>query len=175
MVELGRADKHEARCGGLPVSQKPLPPLHIEWTPGFARAVNITTGQSAEASAISALGPILNGQSQALVGVGHSHIFLKSVRLPKATAQDTRNILGVQIGQMFPLPADQLSFDFIQTEDQTVDGWLTVVGAIRSNDLREIRADCLLSASCLSHWLRQPWRPARGDPTVWSWNEAGPG
>jgi Tfp pilus assembly protein PilN len=123
------------------VSQKPLPPLHFEWTPGHVRAVNITTGQTAEATTVSGLGPILNGQPQALVGVGHSHIFLKSVRLPKATAQDTRNILGVQIGQMFPLPADQLSFDFIQTDDQTVEGWLTVVGAIRSNDLREIRAE----------------------------------
>jgi len=123
------------------VSQKPVSPLHLEWTPDSVRAVNIQTGQKAEAANIAGLGSILSGQPQAIIGIGHSHIFLKSLRLPRATAADTRSILGVQIGQLFPLPADQLSFDFIPTEDQTVEGRLTVVAAMRASDLRHLRAE----------------------------------
>jgi hypothetical protein len=123
------------------VSQKTVSPLHLEWTPGAVRAVNIVTGEKAEAENVASLGSILNGHKQALVGIGPSHIFLKSLRLPRAAAADLRSILGVQIGQLFPLPADQLSFDFVKTDDQTVDGWLTVVGAIRSADLKQVRAE----------------------------------
>lgn len=113
--------------------------LHLEWTPGWVRAADRTTGQSAEAARLSELGPILSGHHQALVGIGRSRIFLKTVRLPKAAPDDLRRILSVQMGQMFPLSADQLAFDFFQTTDQTTDGWLTVVGAVRAADLRELR------------------------------------
>jgi len=42
---------------------------------------------------------------------------------------------------LFPLPADQLAFDFIQTADQTADGCLTIIGAMRADDLKRLRAD----------------------------------
>ena len=123
------------------MSQKTVAPLHLEWVPGYVRAINIVTGETAEAETVAGLGPILNGQKQALVGIGPNHIFLKALRLPRAAAADLRSILGVQIGQLFPLPADQLSFDFVRTDDQTPDGWLTLVGAIRSVDLKQVRAE----------------------------------
>jgi hypothetical protein len=61
---------------------------------------------------------------------------LKAIRLPKALPEDLRRIIGVQLGQLFPLAADQLSFDFIQTSNQDQEGFLTLVGAIRAEDLR---------------------------------------
>ena len=115
-------------------------PLHLEWTPGWVRATDIATGRTAEGDRLSALTPLLNGHRQALVGVGRPRVFFKALRLPKAAPDDLRRILAVQLGNLFPVPPDQLAFDFLQTADQTPDGWLTLVAAIRADDVREIRA-----------------------------------
>ncbi len=116
-------------------------PVHVEWTPGGVRAVNIATRETAEAARLSDLGPILNGHGRPLIGIGRRDVFLKSVRLPRADPDDLRRILGVQMGQLFPLPPDQLSFDFFQTADQTGEGCLTVVAAMRGADLKRLEAD----------------------------------
>ena len=116
-------------------------PVHVEWTPGGVRAVNIATRETAQGLRLSDIGPILNGHGHPLVGVGRRDVFLKSVRLPKADPEDLRRILGVQLGQLFPLPPDQLSFDFFQTADQTAEGWLTVIAAMRGEDLKRLQAD----------------------------------
>jgi len=116
-------------------------PLHIEWTPHWVRAVNIATGQTSGAPTLRELGPILSGHRDVIAGIGRSSVFLKTLRLPRAEPDDLRRILEVQLGQNFPLPANELSFDFIQTTDQTVEGLLTMVAAIRAEDLRRIRED----------------------------------
>jgi Tfp pilus assembly protein PilN len=99
------------------------------------------TGKTAQGESFDDVAPILSGQRSALVGVGRSHVFLKSTRLPRASVDDLRRILAVQIAQIFPLPADQLAFDFFQTADQSTEGLLTVVAAMRADDLRTLRAD----------------------------------
>ena len=116
-------------------------PVHIEWTPGGVRAVNIVTRETTQAARLSDLGPILGGHEHPLVGVGRRDVFLKSVRLPKADPDDLRRILGVQLGQLFPLPPDLLSFDFFQTADQNAEGCLTIVAAMRGEDLKRLQAD----------------------------------
>lgn len=123
------------------MSNSKQPSLHIEWAPGQVRAVNITTGQSGSGARLSDLTSLFSGQREALVGVGRSLVFLKAVRLPKAIPDDLRRILSVQIGQLFPLPSDQLAFDFFQTADQNGDGVLTVVAAMRSQDLTQLHTE----------------------------------
>ena len=123
------------------VSRITQSPVHVEWTPGGVRAVNIATRETAQGVRLSDIGPILNGHGHPLVGVGRRDVFLKSVRLPKADPEDLRRILGVQLGQLFPLPPEQLSFDFFQTADQTAEGWLTVVAAMRGEDLKRLQAE----------------------------------
>jgi len=129
MIKLSRASK---------LTQSPV---HIEWTAGGVRAVNIATRETAQAARLSELGPIIAGHGHPLIGVGRRDVFLKSVRLPKADPDDLRRILGVQLGQLFPLPPELLSFDFFQTADQTAEGWLTVVAAMRGEDLKRLQAD----------------------------------
>ena len=68
-------------------------------------------------------------------------VFLRAVRLPKGAPDVLRQIIGIQTMQSFPLPAEQLTFDFIQTDDTNAEGTLTVVAAVRSEDLRRIRVD----------------------------------
>lgn len=115
--------------------------MHLEWTPDGVRAVNIATHQSADAAHLSALGPILDGAERPLIGIGRRAVFLKSLRLPKADREDLRRILSVQMGQIFPLPAELLAFDFVQTDDLSPEGCLTVVGAMRGDDLRRLHAE----------------------------------
>ena len=116
-------------------------PLHIEWTPSWIRALDISSGLTVQGETFEDVASALTGHRQALVGVGRSNVFLKSVRLPRAGADDLRRILGVQVGQLFPLPPDQLAFDFFQTSDTTAEGCLTVVAAMRADDLRTLRAE----------------------------------
>jgi hypothetical protein len=123
------------------MSKKAASPLHIEWSVGWVRALNVATGEVAVASSLQGLGNILRGHREALVGVGRKLVFLKAIRLPKAAPDDLRRIVTVQLAQIFPLPADQLVFDFMQTGDVTEEGSLTVVAAIRADDLRQIHAD----------------------------------
>lgn len=120
--------------------RKSLPPaVHIEWSPSWVRAVDIVTGKTAEGTNLGELGTVLNGQKEALVGIGRNAVFLKTVRLPKATPEDLRRIIAVQIPQLFPLSANEISFDFLQTSDITPDGCLTLVAAMRADDLRQMR------------------------------------
>ena len=125
----------------LRASRNAAPTLHLEWTPTSVRALDVNSGASSDAATISALGPILQGRGPVLVGIGRRAVFLKAVRLPKAAYEDVRRIVGVQLGQWFPLPPDQMAFDFLQTGDVNADGCLTVVAAVRSDDLKRLLAD----------------------------------
>lgn len=121
---------------------KKAPSLHIEWNPGGrVTALDAGTGRSLSASNLSELTEVTVGHKDALVGIGRGSVFLKSVPLPKAAPEDLRRILSVQVGQLFPLPADQLAFDFVQTGEPFGDGFLTVIAAVRADDLRALSAD----------------------------------
>jgi Tfp pilus assembly protein PilN len=117
------------------------PSLHIEWTPSRVRALDTATGKRAEAATLAEVGSVTGGHRDALVGVGRGSVFLKTVSLPKAAPEDLRRILSVQIGQIFPLPADQLAFDFHQTSEHGPDGFVTLVAAVRADDLRALHTD----------------------------------
>jgi hypothetical protein len=123
------------------MSKKDAVPLHIEWTPGWVRAVNIATGDRAEAVTLKKLGQITVGQKEAIVGIGRKIVFLKSIRLPKALPEDLRRIISVQLSSFFPLSSDQLSFDFIQTANQNPEGYLTIVAAIKADDLKLLHTE----------------------------------
>ncbi|GAB4459638.1 MAG: hypothetical protein OHK0029_22450 [Armatimonadaceae bacterium] len=117
------------------------PSLHIEWSPNRVRLLDTATGKEAEAASLAELKGFFGGQSAAIVGVNHARVFLKTLRLPKATPDDLRRILSVQVGQIFPLPADQLAFDFHQDTDQNADGCLTLIAAMRSADLKQLGSE----------------------------------
>jgi hypothetical protein len=121
------------------MSRRDTAGLHVEWTPGVVRAIRVSDGRTAEGTHLGDLDSVLSGGRDALVGIGRTAVFLKTIRLPKAAPDDLRRILGVQLGQHFPLPADALAFDFIQTHDQNADGWLTLIAAVRADDLRALK------------------------------------
>jgi hypothetical protein len=118
-----------------------MPTLHIEWTPGRVRALDLASGREASGVSLGDLGGILSGHRTALVGIGRGATFLKVLGLPKAAPAELRTLLTMRLGQLFPLPANQLAFDFFQTTEQVPDGLLTLVAAIRSTDLKQLQTE----------------------------------
>jgi Tfp pilus assembly protein PilN len=120
------------------MSKRTAPELHLEWASGQVQAVDVAANKTANGVTPADLAPLFSGRRDALVGLGRGLVFMKTVRLPKALPDDLRRILAVRMAQLFPLPPDQLAFDFIQTNDQTDEGFLTLVGAVRSRDLDQL-------------------------------------
>lgn len=118
-----------------------LPTLHLEWAPGSVLALDRADNRTARGADISELGRFIKGHKEALVGVSRSSVFLKTIRLPKATPEELRRLVNLRLGQLFPLPASELAFDAFQTNDQSMEGWLTVVAAMRSQDLVQLRSE----------------------------------
>lgn len=122
------------------MSRKSNPTIHVEWSHQKVTAVDVASGKVITRDTLLELSSTLGKSREVLVGVSRNLVFLKAVRLPKAAPEDLRKILEVQVGQIFPLPANQLTFDFYQTTDQSSDGMLTVVAAIRTEDLLQLKS-----------------------------------
>jgi hypothetical protein len=90
---------------------------------------------------LSDVSSIFSGQRDVVIGIGRSAVFLKTVSLPRAAAEDLRRLVSLQVAQMFPLPPDQLAFDAYQTTTRTSEGWLTVVVAVPADDLRLLNSE----------------------------------
>jgi Tfp pilus assembly protein PilN len=75
----------------------------------------------------------------ALVGIGRERTFIKTVRLPKVSGDDLRQLVFVQWKSLFPIEEADAAFCAHQTSDVTAEGILTVVAAVRTSDLIAIR------------------------------------
>ncbi|MDX1931446.1 MAG: PilN domain-containing protein [Capsulimonadales bacterium] len=123
------------------MSGKRQPSLYIEWSPGRVRAMETVGRRQASGETLSDIVAVLGGHRDALIGIGRGTVFLKTLSLPKAMPEDLRRLVSVRIGEMFPLPADQLSFDLLQTGERTPEGFLTLIAAVRADDLRMLQSE----------------------------------
>ena len=114
------------------------PSIHVEWAPGRVQAVDVSNGRRRTAATLGELTSFFSGHKSILVGISRQQVFMKAVALPKAAPDDLRRILSIQLGQHFPLPSDQLSFDFYQTNVRSDDGFVTMLAAVRAVDLRQL-------------------------------------
>lgn len=122
------------------MSKRENPTIHIEWSHNRVTAVDTHTGQVVTRDSLLELSGVFGKSKDVLVGISRSLVFLKAIRLPKADPDDVRKMLEVQLGQFFPLPASQLTFDCYQTTDHNVEGSLTLVAAIRTEDLIQLKS-----------------------------------
>ena len=123
------------------MTSRTLPTLHLEWAPGAVLALDRGDNRQARGANIAELGRFVRGHKEALVGVSRGCVFLKTLRLPRATPEELRRLLSLRLGQLFSLPASELAFDAIQTDDQNHEGWLTLVAAMRAQDLVQLRGE----------------------------------
>ncbi len=131
--------------GGDPLSKVATSSLFVEWSPDGVRVWNAESGRIAEGRNLDAVAGSLAGHRNAIVGVARTHCFTKRIPLPKANSEDLRRLLQVQIGQHSPLPADQVSFDFVATGEPLGDGYAVLLCMMRTGDLRQLR-DALAKA-----------------------------
>ncbi len=69
------------------------------------------------------------------VAISRRSAFVRAYRVPNAGKAEIRRIISMQIGQIFPIAANELAFDFHLTHDVNAEGRLAVVAAMRSADL----------------------------------------
>lgn len=132
--------------------QHPSPTVVLEWAPGQVELLHQAQGRRT-ATTIAELRSALAGQKEVWVGVARSAVFLRTLRLPRAAADDLRSLIELRMGQLFPIPPSQLAYDFHQTEDQNAEGILTVVVAMRSQDLQQLNRELKEAGVANAHIL----------------------
>jgi Tfp pilus assembly protein PilN len=120
------------------VASRPMPILL--WSANRVELYDPIATTRLAGETIADLGPSMPPQLGA-VALSRRSAFLRSLKLPSVGAPELRQILSLQIGQHFPVPAGELAFDFLVSDVVDSDGRLTTVGAVRSETLRTIQAD----------------------------------
>lgn len=122
------------------MSRGPLQALPvIEWSPAGATAFDPQTKQY-HRGPVNTFAAELSGKDVILV-IGRRSAFVRAVRMPDAPRAEIGQILAMQIGQYFPVPASDLAYDFRVTADKNEEGRLIVVGAVRTDLLRIAMSD----------------------------------
>lgn len=114
------------------------PDIVFSWSPSQVAALEVSTGQKSTAADIASISLQATGKT-ALVGIARERTFIKTVRLPKVSGDDLRQLVFVQWQSLFPLSETESAFCAHQTSDVSQDGILTVVAAVRTSDLIDIR------------------------------------
>jgi Tfp pilus assembly protein PilN len=117
------------------MSQRPLQSLPVlEWSPAGVAAYDPATKQE-YSGPLASFSAQLSHKDVILVFARRS-AFIRAVRMPDAPRNEISQILSMQIGQYFPVPAADLAYDFHLTQDKNEEGRLIVVGAVRTDLLK---------------------------------------
>ena len=85
------------------------PQLIIEWDKDWTRVIFTESGQTRESSSLSAIEGV-QGKS-AIVLVSRRNILSRVLSLPDATRSDVLIDPKMKLGDVFPIPAHELTFD----------------------------------------------------------------
>ena len=114
------------------------PDIVFSWSPSQVAVMELSSGQKSVGADFASVSINASGKS-AIVGIGRERTFLKTVRLPKVGGDDLRRLVFVQWKSLFPIEEVDAAFCAHQTSDVNADGVLTVVAAVRTSDLIDIR------------------------------------
>lgn len=121
------------------MSKKALEPQTIiEWSPAQVSWVD-SSHQLVTVATLTEAAPLLPSR-EVVVAIARRSAFVRAYRVPNASKADLRRILQVQIGQLFPIPAHELAFDFHLSQDLNSEGRLAVIAAIRASDLQSLHS-----------------------------------
>lgn len=107
--------------------------LAIEWSPRGVVAYDSATRRKLVGPDLQSLGL---GSRDAVFALSRRGVFVRTARVPDASADDVRAILAMKAGEIFPLPVIDLAWDFVLTSDVNDEGRLAVVAAVPCADLR---------------------------------------
>ncbi len=114
------------------------PDIVFSWSPSQVAAIELSSGQKSIASDIASVSLQSSGKT-AIVGIARERTFVKTIRLPKVSGEDLRQLVFVQWKSLFHIDEAESAFCAHQTSDVSPDGVLTVVAAVRTSDLIAIR------------------------------------
>lgn len=80
---------------------------------------------------------LLRGKKIALV-MSRRMTFTRSIPLPDASDRDLNMILRGKLGDVFPMPGNELSYAFIKTAQVSLDGRMCTVYAVRNDEVRKL-------------------------------------
>ncbi len=109
----------------------------VEWAPGFCLAQDPESSQVFRGQTLTDLQAQLAGQ-EVLISISRRASFLRSIRLPDVAKPEMAKILMVQLPNLFPLGAQELSYDFAPQNDLNGEGRLVVVAAVATQALRQV-------------------------------------
>ena len=107
--------------------------LAIEWSPRGVVAYDHTARQTRIGEDLASLA--VGGRS-AVLALSRRGVFVRTARVPNASRNEVRLILMMRVGELFPLPAIDLAWDFALTDDINDEGRLTILAAVPCADLR---------------------------------------
>ena len=116
------------------------PNLVIEWSPKGVTTFDAVTRSSQHFESAQAASAT-TGSREVVAAVSRRSVFVRTTRVPDAAISDVRLVLSVKLGDLFPLAASDLAYDFVLTEDVNTEGRLAVVVAMAAQDLRRLHEE----------------------------------
>lgn len=114
--------------------------LVLEWSPRGvilhepgSRTPKIFASAQAAAHAL--------GNRAVVVAVSRRSMFVRTLRVPNASMSEINQIVRLKLGELFPLPPQDLAFNTELTDDLTPEGRLAVVVAMAASELRRLHLD----------------------------------
>ncbi len=116
------------------------PNLVIEWSPKGVTAFDAVTHKTQHYETVQAASAATGGK-EVVAAVSRRSVFVRTTRVPDAAIADIRLVLSMKLGDLFPLAASDLAYDFVLADDVNVDGRLAIVVAMSAQDLRRLHEE----------------------------------
>ncbi|AIE87571.1 PilN domain-containing protein [Fimbriimonas ginsengisoli] len=118
----------------------PAPDLAIEYSARGLTVYDPRTRSSQPFQDLATVGATYGGR-YVVVALSRRSVFVRTTRVPNASADDIRQILMMRMADLFPLGPVELAIDFHVTDDLNQEGRLAIVAAVPTTELRRIRED----------------------------------
>ncbi len=112
----------------------------IEWSPNGVSGYRADSKAIQNAASISGLGAVASNGSTVVVAVSRRTVFIKPVRVPNAGETEIRQILRIQLDQLFPVQQGELAYDLWLTPNVTSEGKLAVVCGMKTDLLKHLQS-----------------------------------
>lgn len=115
------------------MSQLPI----IEWSPESCLYIDPTTHTIQSATTPTEALNALGNPKRIILALGRRQVFIKTIRLPDVSPEEAKGLLRFRLDELFPLPAHEIAYDVIFSEDRNVEGRLATVFAAKSETVRQ--------------------------------------
>ncbi|MEZ0325117.1 MAG: PilN domain-containing protein [Fimbriimonas sp.] len=114
--------------------------LVLEWSP--RGVVAFEPGHKSTRAFETVAEAVANSSSKtALVAVSRRSVFVRTLYVPNAAPSEIEIIVQMKLGELFPLPANELAYSIDLTDQVTPEGRLAVVVAMPAVDLRKLHEE----------------------------------